>query len=50
MGEKVVIVANLAPRKIRGEISQGMILSAESDGKLSIVKAPKEMPNGAIIG
>lgn len=50
VGEKVVIVANLAPRKIRGEISQGMILSAESDGKLSIVKAPKEMPNGAIIG
>lgn len=50
IGTKVVIVANLAPRKIRGAISQGMILSAEADGKLAIVKAPKGMPNGALIG
>lgn len=50
IGEKVVIVANLKPRKIRGLISQGMILSAEDDGKLSLVKAPKDMPNGALIG
>lgn len=48
IGKKVVIVANLKPRKLRGEISQGMILSAESpEGKLQIVEAPKEMPNGA---
>lgn len=50
IGEKVVIVANLKPRKIRGLVSQGMILSAEDKGKLSLVKAPKEMPNGALIG
>ncbi len=49
VGKKVVIVANLAPRKLRGEISQGMILSAENNGKLKIVEAPKEMPNGSII-
>ena len=48
IGKKVVIVANLKPRKMRGQISQGMILSAESpEGKLQIVEAPKEMPNGA---
>ena len=29
VGKKVVIVANLKPRKMRGQISQGMILSAE---------------------
>ncbi|WP_071131089.1 methionine--tRNA ligase [Enterococcus timonensis] len=51
IGQKVVIVANLKPRKIRGLISQGMILSAESaDGKLEIVQAPQNMPNGALIG
>ncbi len=50
IGKKVVIVANLKPRKIRGLISQGMILSAEDpNGKLQVVEAPKGMPNGSII-
>ncbi|KAF1296447.1 methionine--tRNA ligase [Enterococcus sp. JM4C] len=50
IGKKVVIVANLKPRKMRGQISQGMILSAESaEGKLEIIDAPKGMPNGSII-
>ncbi|WP_462258482.1 methionine--tRNA ligase [Vagococcus teuberi] len=51
IGKKVVIVANLKPRKIRGHISQGMILSAEnSDGKLYVVEAPKGAENGSIVG
>ena len=50
IGKKVVIVANLKPRKMRGQISQGMILSAEdTEGRLKIVEAPKGMPNGSII-
>lgn len=49
IGEKVVIVANLKPRKMRGEVSQGMILSAESENGLEIVKAPN-VPNGSVIG
>jgi len=50
IGKKVVIVANLKPRKMRGQVSQGMILSAEdTEGRLEIVDAPKGMPNGAII-
>ncbi|GGP11530.1 methionine--tRNA ligase [Oceanobacillus neutriphilus] len=49
VGKKVVIVANLKPRKMRGEISQGMILSAEKDGKLEIVPAPESVPNGSPI-
>ncbi len=31
IGKQVVIVANLQPRKIRGELSQGMILAASLD-------------------
>ncbi len=31
VGKQVVIVANLEPRKIRGELSEGMILAATSD-------------------
>lgn len=50
IGKKVVIVANLKPRKMRGQVSQGMILSAEDkDGRLQIVEAPKGMPNGSVI-
>lgn len=50
IGKKVVIVANLKPSKMRGQISQGMILSAEdTEGRLKIVEAPKGMPNGSII-
>ncbi|MDT1996294.1 methionine--tRNA ligase [Carnobacterium divergens] len=47
IGKKVVIVANLKPRKMRGEISQGMILSAEKDGKLQVIEAPLEAENGS---
>jgi tRNA-binding protein len=43
VGKQVIIVANLEPRKIRGEISQGMILAA-SDLKESGGGA--EDPNG----
>lgn len=50
IGMKVLIVANLKPRKMRGQVSQGMILSAEdADGNLQIIEAPKEMPNGSIV-
>ena len=50
VGKKVVIVANLKPRKMRGEISQGMILSAEADdGKLTVIEAPQHVPNGSVI-
>ena len=49
VGQKVVIVANLKPRKLRGEVSQGMILSAEGEnGILKVVDAPN-VPNGSVI-
>lgn len=49
IGKKVVIVANLKPRKMRGEVSQGMILSAEKDGQLQVVFAPETAENGSTV-
>lgn len=49
-GTKVSVVVNLAPRKLRGVMSQGMILMAEdSEGKLTFTSAPADMPNGSVI-
>ncbi|MBZ6527068.1 methionine--tRNA ligase [Aerococcaceae bacterium DSM 111021] len=50
IGKKVIVVANLKPRKMMGYISQGMILSAESNGKLSLLFADPEADNGSLIG
>jgi len=51
IGQKVVMLANLAPRKIKGIESQGMILMAEdSKGELSFVSPiKKESENGSIV-
>lgn len=49
IGQKIVMLANLAPRKIKGIESQGMILMAEnSDGELGFVSPSKlNTENGA---
>ena len=47
---KVTVVANLAPRKIRGVVSYGMLLLAEdSAGTLHFVRPDAEAENGAPI-
>ena len=43
VGKQVVIVANLEPRKLRGEISQGMILAASD---LKEIATPDETTDG----
>lgn len=50
VGKNLQIVANLKPRKMMGQISQGMILSAEFDGGLRVLEAPQEVPAGSLIG
>lgn len=50
IGQRVSVLINLAPRKLKGIESQGMILMADSgDGKLSFVCPPNEVPNGSRI-
>lgn len=50
IGKNVLLVANLAERKIRGEVSQGMILAVEgSDGKLNLVEVGGSGINGRMV-
>ncbi len=48
-GKKVICVTNLAPRKMKFGISEGMILSAEKDGQLTVITLPDTMPVGATL-
>ncbi|MCH4015757.1 MAG: methionine--tRNA ligase [Pediococcus pentosaceus] len=50
VGKKVVIVANLKPRKMRGKMSQGMILSTEHDDQVKVVMVDDQHQNGDVLG
>ena len=51
VGKKVVFVTNLAPRKVCGIISEGMILAAEDEqGNLSLIVPDKDIASGANLG
>ena len=46
IGRKIVVVANLQPRRLRGVESQGMLLAA-NDGNRAILLAPdQDVPSG----
>ena len=47
VGKTLVAVTNLAPRKMMGQESRGMLLSAEKDGKLNLVMLDDAIPAGA---
>ncbi len=47
VGRKVICVTNLKPVKLRGELSQGMILAGSDNGKLSLATVDETLPNGA---
>lgn len=48
VGKKVLCVTNLKPVTLRGEKSEGMILTGEADGTLHVIEAPN-VPNGTIL-
>ena len=51
VGKKLQVVTNLKPRKMMKKyVSQGMILSAEHDGKLTVLTVDPSVPNGSVIG
>ena len=55
VGKQIIVVANLAPRKIRGEESNGMLLAAshvegEETQDVVLVTSFKPVPAGSTVG
>lgn len=49
VGTQVTVVANLAPRKLRGLESQGMILTADSGSGLELITVNTKIPGGSAV-
>ena len=51
VGKNVVVVANLPPRKMRGVVSEGMILAASDDeGNLKVITTDGDIVSGSEVG
>ena len=51
VGKQVVVVANLEPRPLRGEISQGMLLAATdpTSGRVVIISPSESVAAGSVV-
>ncbi|MHA1686217.1 MAG: methionine--tRNA ligase [Candidatus Heimdallarchaeaceae archaeon] len=49
IGRQIVVIANLAPAKLMGEISDGMLLAADIDGEPILLNVDKPVPPGTKI-
>lgn len=49
IGKKVVFVANLKPVKLRGELSQGMILAVSDEDTLEVVEVSEKIRSGNVV-
>jgi methionyl-tRNA synthetase len=50
IGKKVICVTNLKPVKLRGELSEGMVLSGEDEkGNLALASVAGDLPNGSVV-
>ncbi len=49
VGKKIVFVANLAPAKLCGEVSEGMVLSCDCGDDVRLLTVDKEVPNGSTV-
>lgn len=50
IGKKVICITNLKPVKLRGEMSEGMILSGEdAGGQLALASVEQSLPNGSVV-
>ncbi len=49
VGKKIIIVYNLEPKKLKGIESQGMLLAASTEGKMSLLTVDRDIESGAKI-
>lgn len=48
VGKQIVVVANLAPRQMRGQVSQGMLLAAsDTSGKVIVISPSEQVAAGS---
>ncbi len=48
-GKQIVIIANLEPRRIRGVESQGMLLAAQDNAVVAVLRPDRKVENGSKI-
>lgn len=49
IGKKYVFLANLAPKQMMKEMSDGMILCADTDGKAVLISVSNDIPEGSVV-
>ena len=49
VGKRVVVVANLKPVKLRGELSEGMVLASDDGTTITVVEAPQAAAPGTVV-
>ncbi len=49
IGKKVILVDNLAPAKLRGTLSEGMLLAADAGNSVKVIFLDSDLPAGAVI-
>ena len=50
IGRKIVVVANLKPAKLMGQLSEGILLAASDDqGNLELLSPGTMMPAGSVV-
>ncbi|MBU0508254.1 methionine--tRNA ligase [bacterium] len=49
IGKTIIVITNLKPTKLRGELSEGMLLAAKSEGRLVLLTTDEEISPGATI-
>lgn len=49
VGKQIPILANLEPRKMRGEESQGMMLAADTEGTPILLHPQTKVPAGSVV-
>ena len=49
VGRKIVVVANLKPAKLMGEVSNGMLLAADAGEQVILLNPEQETPEGSKI-
>ncbi|HLA23221.1 MAG TPA: methionine--tRNA ligase subunit beta [Candidatus Nanoarchaeia archaeon] len=48
-GRKLILIANLQPRKLKGIVSEGMILAADDNGIPRFLTSEKDVENGSVV-